>query len=106
MFPEGAGWLWRPSLPRCFRATGPRGRLSWSSRWGGSKAVTAHDLANLFDVGRADIGEHVGDIPEVARAQQTRADDGEEAGGNVAGVAESVAHAAGYDERLARAEDG
>ena len=22
MFPEGGDWLWRPLLPRCFRATG------------------------------------------------------------------------------------
>ena len=42
--------------------------------------MTAHDLADLADVRRAVGGEHVGDIPEVARAEQTRADYGEEAG--------------------------
>jgi hypothetical protein len=51
--------------------------------------VTAHDLAKLFDVRRA-VGEHVGDIFEVARAHQTRADDGKEAAVNVAVVSESV----------------
>jgi uncharacterized protein YciW len=66
--------------------------------------VTTHDLAKLFDVGRAAAGEHVGDILEVARAHQTRADDRKETGVNVAVVTESVDYAARYEERLARVQ--
>src|SRR5438067_10227574 len=91
-------------LPRCSRATGPR--ASQLGRRRGSKAVTAHDLPKLFDVRRAVSGEHVGDIFEVARAQQTRADDGKEAGVNVAVVTEPVDHAARYEERLSRVQFG
>ena len=68
--------------------------------------MTAHDLAKLFDVRRAVAAEHLGDISEVARAHQTRADDRKEAGVNVALITESVDHAAGYEERLARVQVG
>jgi len=68
--------------------------------------VTAHDLADHFDVRRAIASKHVGDIPEVARAQQTRTDDCEEAGVNVAAVTESVDHAPRYVECLARVQVG
>src|SRR5829696_9834146 len=73
------GWLG----PRATLLPGDPGRRAGanrSSRWRGSKAVTAHDLAKLFDVRRAVAAEHVGDIFEVARAHQTRADDRKEAG--------------------------
>ena len=50
--------------------------------------MTAHDLADHFDVRRTIAGKDVGDIPEVARAQQTRTDDCEETGVNVAAVTE------------------
>jgi hypothetical protein len=68
--------------------------------------VTAHDFADLFDVRRAIAGKDVGDLPEVARAQQARTDDCEEAGVDVAAVTESVDHAPRYEECLARAELG
>jgi hypothetical protein len=68
--------------------------------------VTAHDLAKLFDVRRAVAAEHVGDIFEVARAHQTRADDRKEAGVNVALITESVDHAARYEQRLSRVQVG
>ena len=66
--------------------------------------MTAHDLAKLFEVRRAVPGEHVGDIFEVARAHQTRADDGKEAGVDVAVVTKPVDHAARYEERLTRVQ--
>src|SRR5436309_15896950 len=68
--------------------------------------MTAHDFADLFDVRRAIASEDVGDIPEVARAQQTRTDDCEEPGVNVAAVTESVDHAPRDEERLARVQVG
>jgi len=37
--------------------------------------MTAHDFADHFDVRRTIASKDVGDIPEVARAQQTRTDD-------------------------------
>ena len=52
--------------------------------------MTAHDFAELFDVRQAIAGKDVGDIPEVARAQQTWTDDCEETGVNVSAVAKSV----------------
>ena len=63
--------------------------------------MTAHDFADLFDVRRATAGEDLGDLPEVARAQQARTDDCEEAGVNVAAIAESVDHAPRYEQCLA-----
>jgi hypothetical protein len=61
------GWLG----PRATLLPGDPGRRAGanrSSRWRGSKAVSAHDLAKPFDVRRALAAEHVGDIFEVARA--------------------------------------
>jgi len=46
--------------------------------------MTAHDFADHLDIRRAIASKDVGDIPEVARAQQTRSDDCEETGVNVA----------------------
>jgi hypothetical protein len=37
--------------------------------------MTAHDFADLFDVRRATAGKDVGNLSEVARAQQARTDD-------------------------------
>jgi hypothetical protein len=68
--------------------------------------MTAHDIADPFDVRRAAAGDDVGDLPEVARAQQTRTDDREETGVSLAAVAESVDHAPRYEECLARAQVG
>src|SRR5438094_2761632 len=68
--------------------------------------MTAHDFAELSDVRHAIAGKDVGDIPEVARAQQTRTDDCEEPGVNVAAVTESVDHAPRYEECLARVQVG
>jgi hypothetical protein len=68
--------------------------------------MTAHDLADHFDVRRAIASKDVGDIPEVARAQQTRTDDCEETGVNVAAVTESVDHPPRYEECLARLQVG
>lgn len=68
--------------------------------------MTAHDFADHFDVRRAFAGKDVGDIAEVARAQQTRTDDCEEAGVNVAAVTESVDNASRYEDRLARVQPG
>src|SRR5215204_3488055 len=102
MSPEGRAGAW-PSAALPGRDRAGASRLG---RWSGSKAVMAHDLAKLFDVRRAVPAEHVGDIFEVARAHQTRADDGKEAGVNVAVVTEPVDHAARYEERLARVHVG
>src|SRR5215216_6436531 len=77
--PRRIGWLGLAAPGR----PGRRAGANRSSRWRGSKAVTAHDLAKPFDVRRAVAAEHVGDISEVARAHQTRADDRKEAGVNV-----------------------
>jgi acyl-CoA synthetase (NDP forming) len=52
--------------------------------------MAAHDLADHFDVRQTIAGKDIGVIPEVARAQQTRTDDCEETGVNVAAVTESV----------------
>jgi hypothetical protein len=68
--------------------------------------MTAHDFAHHLDVGRAITNKDGGDIPEVARAQQTRTDDGEETGVNVALVTESVDHAPRYEECLATVQVG
>jgi hypothetical protein len=68
--------------------------------------MTAHDFADHFDVRRAIAGKDVGDIPEVARTEQTRTDDCEETGVNVAAVTESVDHAPRYEERLGRVQVG
>src|SRR5829696_4343709 len=95
--------------PPCDGAPGRPGRGASSirsGRWRGSKAVTTHDLAKLFDVRRAPAGEHVGDILEIARAHQAWTDDGKEAGVNIAAVTESMDHAARYEERLARFQVG
>ena len=59
--------------------------------------MTAHDFADHFDVRRAIASKDGGDIPEVARAQQTRTDDCEETGVNVAAVSESVDHPPSYE---------
>src|SRR4051794_32587366 len=105
MSPEG--WAGLALAPRCSRATRAAGPgANRSSRWRGSEAVTAHDLAKPFDVRRAVAAEHVGYIFEVARAHQTRADDREEAGVSVALIAESVDHAARYEQRLVRVQVG
>jgi hypothetical protein len=69
--PPGCGPL--ASAP-C-RATGMLDRFSRSSRWCGGQAMTAHDFADHFDVRRASASKDGSDIPEVARAQQTRTDD-------------------------------
>jgi hypothetical protein len=68
--------------------------------------MTAHDFADPLDVRRAIAGKDVGDISEVARAQQTRADDCEETGVKVAAVTESVDHAPRYEDCLARGQVG
>jgi len=68
--------------------------------------MTAHDFADHFDVRRAIASKDVGDIPEVARAQQTRTDDCEETGVNVAAVTESVDHPSRYEKCLARVQVG
>ena len=68
--------------------------------------MTAHDFADHLDVRRAIASEDVGDIPEVARAEQTRTDDCEETGVNVAAVIESVDHAPRYEECRARVQVG
>src|SRR5205809_778017 len=68
--------------------------------------MTAHDFAEHLDVRRAIAGKDVGDIPEVARAQQTRTDNCEETGVNVAAVSESVDHAPWYEQCLARVQVG
>jgi hypothetical protein len=68
--------------------------------------MTAHDFADHFDVRRAIAGKDVGDIPEVARTEQTRTDDCEETGVNVAAVTESVDHVPRYEERLTRVQVG
>jgi hypothetical protein len=52
--------------------------------------MTAHDVADHFDIRRAIAGKDLGDIPEVGRSQQTRTDDREQMGVNVAAVTESV----------------
>ncbi len=67
--------------------------------------MTAHDFADHFDVRRTIASKDVGDIPEVARAQQTRTDDCEETGVNIAAVTESVDHPPRY-ERLPRQASG
>jgi hypothetical protein len=66
--------------------------------------MTAHDFADHFDVRRAIAGKDVGDVPEVARAQQSRTDDCEETGVNVSVVTESVDYPPRYEERLARVQ--
>jgi hypothetical protein len=68
--------------------------------------MTAHDFAEHFDVRRAIASKDVGDSPEVARAQQTRTDDCEETGVDVAAVTESVDHPPGYEECLAGVQVG
>jgi ribosomal protein L2 len=68
--------------------------------------MTAHDFADHFDVRRTSAGKDVGDFPEVGRAQQTRTDDCEETGVNVAAVTESVDHAPRYEQCLARVQVG
>ena len=68
--------------------------------------MTAHDFADHFDVRRAIAGKDVGDIAEVARAQQTRTDDCEKAGVNVAAITEPVDHAPRYEDCLARVQLG
>src|SRR5439155_10333571 len=60
--------------------------------------------AEHIDVRRAIASKDVGDIPEVARAQQTRTDDCEETGVSVAAASESVDHAPRYEECLARVQ--
>ena len=57
-------------------------------------------------VRRAIASKDVGDIPEVARAQQTRTDDREETGVHVAAVTESVDHPPRYEEGLATIQVG
>ena len=66
--------------------------------------MTAHDFADHFDVRRAIAGKDVGDVPEVARAQQSRTDDCEKTGINVAAISESVDYPPRYEERLARVQ--
>jgi hypothetical protein len=102
--PRGLRLAVAAALPRLFGRTAYRTGFSRSGWWRGSQAVTAHDLADHFDVRRAIASKHVGDISEVARAQQTRTDDCEEAGVNVAAVSESVDHAPGYKECVPRVQ--
>ena len=66
--------------------------------------MTAHDFAELFDVRRPSAGKDLGDVPEVARAQQARGDDREETGVDFAAVDESVDHAPRYEECLSRVQ--
>ena len=68
--------------------------------------MTAHDFADHLDVRRAITGEDVADIPEIARAKQTRTDDCEETGVNFAAVTESVDHAPRYEQCLAGVQVG
>src|SRR6266487_6541116 len=68
--------------------------------------MTAHDFAERFYVWRPIASKDLGDIPGVARAQQTRTDDCEETGVNVAAISESVDHAPRYEECLARVQVG
>jgi hypothetical protein len=68
--------------------------------------MTVHDFADHLDVRRAIASKNVGDIPEVARAQQTRTDDCEETGVNITAVIESVDHVPRYEECLARVQIG
>jgi len=68
--------------------------------------MTAHNLAEHLYVRRALAGKNIGDIPEVARAQQTRTDDCEKTRVDVAAIRESVDHAPRYEECLARVQVG
>ena len=68
--------------------------------------MAAHDLAEHFYVRRPIAGKNIGDIPEVARAQQTRTDDCEKTRVDVAAISESVDHAPRYEECLARVQVG
>jgi hypothetical protein len=68
--------------------------------------MTAHDLADLFDIRRAIAGQYVGDIVEVVRAQQTRTDDCEKTGVYVPAVIEFVNHPTRYEKRLSRIQVG
>jgi hypothetical protein len=77
-------------------------RFSRPGRWSGSKSMTAHHFTDHLDVRRAITSKDVGDIPEVDRAQETRTDDGEKTGVDVAAVIESVDHAPRYEECFAR----
>jgi hypothetical protein len=68
--------------------------------------MTAYDFAEHFYVRRALAGEDIGDIPEVARAQQTRTDDCQKTRVSVAAISESVDYAPRYEECLARVQVG
>jgi hypothetical protein len=68
--------------------------------------MTAHDFAERFYIGRPIASKDIGDIPEIARSQQTRTDDCEKTGVNVAAISESVDHAPRYEECLARLQVG
>jgi hypothetical protein len=68
--------------------------------------MTAHDIAERFYVRRPIASKDIGDIPEIARSQQTRTDDCEKTGVNVAAISESVDHAPRYEECLARVQVG
>ena len=68
--------------------------------------MTAHNFADHFDIRRAIAGKGLGDIPEVGRSQQTRTDDREETGVNVAAVTESVDLAPRDEEGLAGVQVG
>jgi hypothetical protein len=68
--------------------------------------MPAHDFAEQSDVRWTIASKNAGDIPEVARAEQTRTDDRKEASVSVAIIGESVDHAARYEECLARIQIG
>jgi hypothetical protein len=68
--------------------------------------MTAHNVADHFDIRGAIAGEDLGDIPEVGRSQQTGTDDREETGVRVAAVSESVDHATRDEEGLAGVQVG
>jgi len=68
--------------------------------------MAAHDLAEHFYVRRTIAGKNIGDIPEVAGAQQTRTDDCEKTRVDVAAISESVDQAPRYEECLARVQVG
>jgi hypothetical protein len=68
--------------------------------------MTEHDFAERFYVRRPIVSKDIGDIPEIARSQQTRTDDCEKTGVNVAAISESVDHAPRYEECLARLQVG
>src|SRR2546421_4760554 len=81
-------------------------RFRRSGWWCGCQAMPAHDFAEQSDVRWAIASKNAGDIPEVARAEQTRTDDRKEASVSIAIISESVDHPPRYEECLARIQIG